>query len=198
MFGNSKSNLWLDLIILLSFLTTALTGFTLWLILPEGRGSGSFVFLGLNKHTWTDIHNWAGLIMLAGAILHLLLHWKWIVNVAQRYFCRLARQARLYFTLDIFLFLVFVLVNISGLIAWLAFGEGGYQGGRNPFYNLTIFGLGRHDWNDLHLWAGLVIVAILVVHVFLHWKWLLITTRRYLQTLIRNSQYRDVSEGYQV
>jgi hypothetical protein len=183
MFGKLKSNFYLDAAIFLAFLVTTITGLLLWLVLPEGRGSSAFMFLGLSKRTWTDIHDWAGVVMLAGASLHILLHWKWIICVGKRYFRRLARQARLYFTLDAFLFSAFFLANLTGLVAWLAFGEGGFQGGRNPLYNNLVFGLGRHDWNDLHRWSSLAIIAILAIHVLLHWKWVALTMRRYIQAL---------------
>jgi hypothetical protein len=183
MFGKLKSNFILDAAIFLAFLVTTLTGLMFWLLLPEGRGSSAMIFLGLSKEVWKDVHNWAGVVMLAGAVLHILLHWKWIFNVAKRYFRRLARQARLFFTLDAFLLVAFILANLTGLVAWLAFGEGGYQGGRNPLYNNLVFGLGRHDWNDLHLWSGLAIIAILATHVVLHWKWIALTLRRYIQAL---------------
>jgi hypothetical protein len=179
MFGKAKSNLWLDGAIFLAFMITALTGLVLWLILPEGPGSSSSIFWGLSKGVWTDIHDWAGVAMLLGAALHILLHLKWISCVSKRYFGKLAKQARINFTLNSLLLLAFVLVNISGLVAWLALGQGGYRGGRNPGYNATPIGMTRHQWNDLHLWSGMAIVAILLIHVALHWKWIVCTARRY-------------------
>lgn len=181
MFGKTKSNLWLDIAIFLSFLVTALTGLIFWLLLPEGPGSSRFVFMGLSKVTWTEIHNWAGIAMLAGAAVHILLHWKWITCVAKRYFGRLARQARLNFSLDSLMFVAFILVNLSGLIVWKALPSGGYRGGRNPAFRAAVLGLTRHEWNDLHLWVGLAIIAILTVHVSLHWKWIVCMLRRYAQ-----------------
>ncbi|MBN1147290.1 MAG: DUF4405 domain-containing protein [Anaerolineales bacterium] len=188
MFGKAKSNLWLDAAIFLAFLVTALTGLLFWLVLPEGPGSSAALFLGVSKSDWADIHNWAGVAMLTGASVHILLHWKWAVCVARRYFQRLARQARLYFSLDSLLLVAFVLANLSGLVAWLILPQGGYQGGRNPAYNALLLGLTRHEWNDLHLWSSLAIIAILGVHVWLHWKWIVCMARRYAFEL----QTRDI------
>jgi len=181
MFGKAKSNLWLDAAIFLAFLITTLTGLLFWLVFPEGPGSSAYVFLDLSKGDWTDIHEWAGVIMLGGALVHILLHWKWITCVGKRYFNKLARQARIYFTLDSLMLAAFVLVNLSGLVAWLVLPQGGYRGGRNLGYNVLLLGLGRHEWNDLHLWSGLAVVAILSLHVMLHWKWIVCTLRRYAQ-----------------
>ena len=41
--------------------------------------------------------------------------------------------------------------------------------------------LARHDWKDIHLWAGLAMIVILVVHLALHWQWIVCVVRRYAQ-----------------
>jgi cytochrome b len=187
MFGKTKDNFWLDVTIFTLFLATALTGLLLWLVLPDGRGSGNTIFLGLTRNTWIDLHNWVGLAMLAGVTLHLVLHWKWITCVSRRYFKKLARQARINFSLNSLLFVAFFLVNISGLIVWLVLPSGGYQGGRNPFYNATIFTLTRHGWKDLHLWVGLALIVILTIHLVLHWQWVTCVARRYTRAALCQS-----------
>lgn len=35
---------------------------------------------------------------------------------------------------------------------------------------VTFWGLGRRIWADIHLWAGIVLVALLVLHIALHLK----------------------------
>ena len=32
--------------------------------------------LGISRGTWSDLHTWASLVMLAGVVVHLVLHWK--------------------------------------------------------------------------------------------------------------------------
>ena len=125
MFGKTKTNFWFDVTIFILFLITALTGLLLWLILPDGRGSSGTIFLGLTRQSWIDLHNWIGLAMLAGITLHLLLHWQWISCVWQRYFKKLAKQARINFSLNSLLFVAFFLVNLTGLIAWQVLPSGG-------------------------------------------------------------------------
>jgi hypothetical protein len=196
MFGKAKSNLWIDAAIFVAFGVAAVTGLLFWLVFPEGPGSRAYVFLGLSKDAWIDIHDWAGVIMLTGALIHILLHWKWITCVGKRYFAKLARQARIYFTLDFLMLMAFVLVNLSGLVAWLVLPQGGFQGGRNPVYNALFLGLGRHDWNDLHLWSGLAIIAILGLHVALHWKWIVCTLRRYTQEAVCRLEPGRTSREY--
>ncbi|MBN2077155.1 MAG: DUF4405 domain-containing protein [Dehalococcoidales bacterium] len=69
----------------------ALTGFALWLGFPEG-GSGAgrlyggvsnLSFWGLTKHTWIDIHDWVAVALVALVLVHIVLHWKWIIRVGK-------------------------------------------------------------------------------------------------------------------
>ena len=34
-----------------------------------------------------------------------------------------------------------------------------------------LWGLGRHDWGDIHFWLAVAVAALVVVHVALHWQW---------------------------
>lgn len=193
MFGKTKFNFWLDVTIFAAFLVTAITGLLLWLALPHTQSSQTLTFLKFTRSTWVDIHDWAGLATLIGAATHIALHWKWISCAAGRFFKKLARQARVNFSLDSLLFIAFVLANVSGLVVWLILPSEGYRGGRNPFYNASLLGLARHDWNDLHLYAGLAMIIALTVHLALHWKWVMCVLRRYTQAALCNLQGQSAS-----
>jgi hypothetical protein len=74
----------------------AVTGFVLWLGFPEG-GSGAgrlyggisnLSFWELTKHTWIDIHDWAAVALVALAVVHMVLHWKWIIRVGKNIFAK--------------------------------------------------------------------------------------------------------------
>ncbi len=45
---------------------------------------------------------------------------------------------------------------------------------RNPKYGndveLYFLGLDRHQWGSIHLWVSLVFIALIVLHIVLHWK----------------------------
>jgi hypothetical protein len=75
----------------------AVSGFVLWLGFPAGGsgagrgwagggGAGSLTFWGLTKHTWVDIHDWIAVAFIALVVLHVLLHWKWIIRVGKSVF----------------------------------------------------------------------------------------------------------------
>jgi hypothetical protein len=184
MLGKNKFNFWLDITIFIVFIVTAITGLMLWLLIPSGQGSGWLTFWGLTRRQWVDVHNWVGLVMLLGVIIHLALHWRWINCILDRFWGKLARPARINFSLNIILFSAFLVTGVSGLVLWLILPGGGYQGGRNPFYYATLYGLTRHQWNDIHLWVSLAMMTIIAIHWVLHWRWIVCTTRRYAQAAL--------------
>ena len=83
-----KRNYWIDFVMFVLIAIASLTGLVLFIILPSGRRSGWQTFLGIAKETWVDIHTWAGLIFIIVVILHLILHWKWIVVMTKNLFKR--------------------------------------------------------------------------------------------------------------
>ena len=33
-----------------------------------------------------------------------------------------------------------------------------------------LWGLGRHEWGNIHLWAGIILIILLAIHILLHMK----------------------------
>jgi hypothetical protein len=73
------------------------------------------------------------------------------------------------------------ILRISNLALWLVFsllaGTGlmlkfrlppGSRGGRG----LMVWGLSRHEWGDVHFWASIVMISLVVVHFVLNWNWM--------------------------
>jgi hypothetical protein len=44
--------------------------------------------------------------------------------------------------------------------------------------DLFLFGLDRHQWGTVHLYASLTLLALLAVHIVLHWSWITATLTR--------------------
>ncbi len=61
------------------------------------------------------------------------------------------------------------LVVSTGLIMKFVLPPG--TGGRHGGHALTHFGLSRHEWGDIHLKASLVFIVLMVLHIYLHWNW---------------------------
>jgi len=79
-------NFWLGAAMFADGLLLALTGLIMKYVLPPGqgyrRGQGlsedSFFWLG--RHQWGSIHFDFALILIALLLVHLILHWNWIVG----------------------------------------------------------------------------------------------------------------------
>jgi cytochrome b subunit of formate dehydrogenase len=85
--------------------------------------------------------------------------------------------------------LLFAVVFLSGLVAalsgiyFLFVPSGGYQGGRNPWYGVTIL-FSRHTWEDLHTWGGIGMIVVAVVHFAIHWRWVKVMSKRTAEALL--------------
>jgi len=84
-------------------------------------------------------------------------------------------QTRNNITLDMFL-LISGLISILSGIYFLFLPIGGFQGGRNPFYEEIIF-FERHAWGDIHIWSSGIIMALAALHIPLHWQWIVKMTK---------------------
>jgi len=39
--------------------------------------------------------------------------------------------------------------------------------------DISLWGLGKHDWKDLHLWGGIALTVLVLWHLWLHRKWIM-------------------------
>jgi hypothetical protein len=76
------------------------------------------------------------------------------------------------------MFLLALFEGVSGLILWLVLSRGGgYRGGRGLATEAT-FIWSRDTWIVLHDWVGVALAIIVVLHIILHWKWIVYMTKR--------------------
>lgn len=74
------------------------------------------------------------------------------------------------------------ILTISSGVYFLIFPRGGYQGGRNPYYGISIL-FDRSTWEWLHTWIGLFIILAVAVHIVLHWNWVVGIARRFFKEI---------------
>jgi preprotein translocase subunit SecY len=103
----------------------------------------------------------------------------------------MSTRTRLNWLIDAAVFLGGVLAALSG-IYFLYVPSGGYRGGRNPMYGVTVL-FSRTTWSDLHTWGGVAMVIAAVVHFSIHWGWVKTMSRRVGKTLV--SKGPQVSKG---
>lgn len=119
--------------------------------------------------TGTTVHEWLAVGLLTAVLVHIALHWKWVVNVGKRIFGKVARQARINFWVNLGFLAAVLLTAASGMAISESF--------------LPALGLPSGSgglWEDIHEAAANLTLILGVTHVALHTKWLLTNGRRYL------------------
>jgi hypothetical protein len=94
----------------------------------------------------------------------------------------LSIQTRTNWLIDAGVFCGAVLASLSGTYS-LFVPSGGFQGGRNPFYDVRVL-FTRGTWDDLHTWGGVLMIAAAAVHVAIHWDWIKMMTRRTVNSVL--------------
>jgi len=58
----------------------------------------------------------------------------------------------------------------------------GYQlsGGRGREHIKELWSMSRHEWGRIHYYLGLLFLALIVVHIILHWSWI----KNYFKSLL--------------
>ena len=82
-------NYLLAMVMALLALCQGVSGFVLWVVLPRGgymggRGSdGAFLWA---RDSWINIHDWTAVALVVIVVIHIILHWGWIVRMTKSYF----------------------------------------------------------------------------------------------------------------
>lgn len=111
--------------------------------------------------TGIGVHEWLSLAVLVVFFVHVVIHADWCLDVMRASRKRLSwvRTGNLVF--DLFILGVFVAVIVSGLLI-----SGTVLSG------FGLYAEGYYFWDPLHAVAAKALLALLVVHVVIHWKWL--------------------------
>jgi hypothetical protein len=178
----TRNNWLIDLSLFLGALMASITG-VYFLFLPVGGYQGGRnpmygIVILFERHSWEDLHIWFGILMIAAAIVHIIVHWKWIIRMLRQIFyevvlheMRLNNRSRMNVLINAALGSGFILAAISGI--YLLF----VPGGRNAFPDPN-FILSRPVWDLVHTWSGIWMIVAAVVHFSIHWKWVTKVTRK--------------------
>jgi len=82
--NRTRLNYWIDIGLAISFFTCFITGLIKWPGLIKLIGTSAYRTLHVRNISL--LHDWSGLIMGLLVIIHLALHWKWIVVVTKSMF----------------------------------------------------------------------------------------------------------------
>lgn len=122
------------------------------------------------------IHDKIGILMLVFFVVHIALHWRWIVLTTRNFFrkerqMKEGRKLKLNYLVDLAFFVQFALVGYSGLIMFFN------HHGAGQILRL------------IHDKVGILMLVFFVVHIVLHWRWIVFITKNFF------GRKRDMKEG---
>jgi hypothetical protein len=128
-----------------------------------------------NPHlTGNTIHEWLSLSFAGAIIVHLLLHWDWLIKVGGGFFRKLFHQSRLNLVVDVLFFTAMTGAMFSGLMI-----------SKSILSTLGIQLDVSRSWKSIHSLTSEASIILLGIHFALHWKWVLTNIDRYVLNPIR-------------
>lgn len=73
------------------------------------------------------------------------------------------RKPEINFIVDSIAFFLFLFLISTGFLIYLVIP---------PASGLSVWGMGRHDWGEIHFWIALTFLLFMVIHFVLHWSWI--------------------------
>jgi hypothetical protein len=138
-------------------------------LLIDGGILAAFLVAMEPRLTGVPVHEWLALAFTGTILVHLLLHWNWIIQVGRTFFARLLHTSRLKFVVDSLLFVSFLGVMLSGLMISRSV---------MPFVGIS---LGRNFiMTRLHAVSASSMLVMVGLHFALSWSWVVGMTRRYI------------------
>jgi hypothetical protein len=118
------------------------------------------------RFTGIATHEWLGIGLGAALLVHLTLHWDWVVRTTRRLLRRGGRE-RLIWLVTLLLLVSMTLCIMSGiLISQVALPELGIRLPASSF------------WRDVHGTTATLTLILVPVHVALDWRWIAGVARR--------------------
>ena len=71
-------NYGIDILMLLTGITLVVSSVLVWVVIPKGYNPSWLL--------WIAIHKWSGFALMVEALLHLLLHGRWVIAMTRRLF----------------------------------------------------------------------------------------------------------------
>jgi len=170
----NERNFWLDSSLFIIFLSTIFTGFLLWILIPHQT---AVVILGLNRDFWRSAHICSGLAIAVGNIVHIIWHRDWFKALRKRPIASLSPKLRANRVIDRLIWMIFLATGVFGALAWILSAGG------------SIVSISSR----LHVAFAMAWLVGITIHLALHKKWIMSTTRRFLWVSIGPSAPRTPS-----
>ncbi|MCC6616066.1 MAG: DUF4405 domain-containing protein [Anaerolineae bacterium] len=121
------------------------------------------------RFTGLQIHELLGVFFGAALVIHLILHWSWIVSLTRTFFKKLVHESRLNYVLNIALFADVATLVVTGILISRTLG-----------LDLSAVQQSSRAIEQIHRLTADLSLLIVALHVALHWKWIVTHARKYL------------------
>lgn len=111
--------------------------------------------------TGISVHEWLGIAAFVVFVAHAAQHGDWVAETARTAFARPSLGRTGHFVLDALIVVAFMTCTVSGVLV---------SGAVLPA--LGLYADGFFFWDPLHAASAKVLLALLVVHVVAHWRWI--------------------------
>lgn len=150
-FNPARSNWFVDVVLAIVFLVVLSPSFT-------GR----------------SIHEWLGLAVGGTVIVHLLLHWDWILTTTTRFLRQINTMARINYIVNSLLLILLTVAVLSGLMISQSISQ--------------VFGYARSGnsiWREIHATSASLLLILIGVHLALNWKWVVHSVAQFVVSPMR-------------
>ncbi len=187
-------NYGLNFVLFYASAAIVISSYMLWFVLPMARGlyddyycearftgegshGNQWLVFGWPRYVWVDVHSWIGVVLAILIVVHLILHWRWLAETTEKLknYVLNGQKAALerYITSFITLLTMAAFQLFSGVVVWLIMPRGyGDFLFMKAGLGRTFWGLQRNEWLDLHAWVAVAMVAIVIIHIIMHWRWI--------------------------
>jgi len=128
-----------------------------------------FVILSAPQATGVVLHEWLSLLFVVPFLIHILLHWSWVKKVTGRFLRKLPGETRFNYFCNLVLFVLMTMVTFSGFLVSEAL---------LPSIGIPVE-VDRF-WFAAHDVTANLLLALMGVHMAMHWGWIARTVKRYI------------------
>lgn len=124
--SKSVINFWLDVLLLLIFLTLLWSASIVHIVFPAGMNAAGWTLWGWSREQWSDFHFGVLCTLLLAIVIHVMLHWTWVCGIVASKIVpprdgdkkKLSDGARTLYGVSLLILLLHVLA-LGVAVAWL-------------------------------------------------------------------------------
>jgi cytochrome b subunit of formate dehydrogenase len=88
------------------------------------------------------------------------------------------RKATQHYFLVTLLVIGSLIEAVSGFVLWFALPHSGGRWASLQFWSIT-----RAMWVDIHDWAAVALIVVVLVHSIMHWKWVVTVSKQLVRSM---------------